>query len=171
MAVDYSQTTMTKLSDNTVSRLMAEKALHDQGYRELLLEYISLPISFDPLRAKDKIFETLFQSIRDFRQQLVDEAKVEAPRDSSGHRRELSTYLKQVLHSRVLVPNHRAHREGVAAEMGNKEWGWVVSRQVRLTRSCKLTLDLGTSMVHCTLGFVFLTSDPPIPSRPFSISI
>ena len=117
---------MNTLSDNTVGRMMAEKALHDQGYRDLLFEYISLPVSYEPLRAKDKKFEPLMQSIKYFRQQLVDEAKVEAPRDSFGHRRELSTYLKQVQHSRVLVPipNYRAHRErekGSTAEIGDKE--------------------------------------------------
>ena len=130
MAVDLSQSTMATLSDSTVSRMMAEKALHNQDYRELLLEYISLPIPTGPLRAKDKKFEPLFKSIRDFREDLADDAMLEAPRDTFGRRRELSTYLKQVQNSRTLIPNWRAQREGkaqVVAGRGNNQWGWVVS--------------------------------------------
>ena len=130
MAVDSSQSRMTILSDNTVSRMMAEKALHDQDYKELLLEFMNLPISVGPLRAKDKKFEVLLRSIRDFRQQIADTARLEAPRDSFGRPRELGTYLKQVLQMRVLVPNHRAQTEGGAeatSKVVNKEWGWVVS--------------------------------------------
>ena len=135
MALDLSQSRMTTLSDNTVSRMMAEKAVHDQDYRELLLEYTSLPISVGPLRAKDKRFEALLHSIRDFRQQIANKARLEAPRDSFGRRRELSTYLKQVLHSRVLVPNLSKQQEGGAeatSELANNEWGWVVSHHVCL---------------------------------------
>ena len=135
MAVNLSQSMMTTLNDNTVSRMMAAKAVYDQDYRKLLLEYVSLEISVGPLRAKDKRFEAILLSIRDFRQEIADEAKLEAPRESSGRRRELSTYLKQVLHSRVLVPNWRAQREGeagVSSEVVNKEWGWVVSYHVCL---------------------------------------
>ena len=135
MAVNLSQTTMNTFSDNTVSRMMAEKALHDQEYRDLLLEYISLPVSYEPLRAKDKKFAPIRLSIRNFRHQLVDEARVEAPRDSAGCRRELGTYLKQVQHSRVLVPRYYAKKpreEEVTAEVGNKEWAWVVSGQICL---------------------------------------
>ena len=143
MAVDLSRSRMTTLSDNTVSRMMAEKAVHNQEYRELLLEFISLTISVGPLRAKDKKFEALLQSIRDFRQQIADEARLEAPRDSFGRRRELSTYLKQVLHSRVLVPNFRAQQEGgaeVTSELANNEWGWVVSHHICL-------IDLASSLL------------------------
>ena len=132
MAVDLSQAKMTALSDNTVSRMMAARALHDQDYRELLSEYISLPVSFAPLRAKDKKFEPLFLSIRDFRQELANKARLDAPRSAFGRRRELSTYLKQVQHSRVLVPDNLARTQGGvegAAEVGNKSWGWVVSHQ------------------------------------------
>ena len=136
MAIDPSQSTMTALSDNTVSRMMAEKALFNQDYKELLLEYISLPIPTGPLREEDKKFEPLFKSITDFREDLADEAMLEAPKDTFGRKRELNTYLKQVQISRTLVPNWRAQREGIAqvvAKRGKNEWGWVVSRQVYLT--------------------------------------
>ena len=135
MAVDVSQSRMTTLSDNTVSRMMAEKAVHDQDYRELLLEFVSLPKPIDhPLRANDKRFEAVIRSIRDFRQQMADKLKLEAPRDSFGRRRELSTYLKQVLHSRVLVPRIDAQEEGAeeTSKVVNNEWGWVVSHQTFL---------------------------------------
>ena len=134
MAVDLSQSSMITLSDNTVSRMMAEKAVHDQDYRELLLEFVSLPKPIDhPLRANDKRFEALILSIRNFRQQMADKLKLEAPRDSFGRRRELSTYLKQVLHSRVLVPRIDAQGKkgaGETSEVVNNEWGWVVSHQI-----------------------------------------
>ena len=138
MAVNLSQSRMTTLSDNTVSRMMAEKAIHDQDYRKLLLEFISLPISVGPLPATHKRFEVLLRSIRDFRQQIADEARLDAPRDGFGRKRELTTYLKQVQNSRVLVPNHVAQREGganVTSGPANNQWGWVVSHHALLYAS------------------------------------
>ena len=166
MAVDLSQAKMTTLSDNTVSRMMAARALHDHDYRKLLLEYIGLPVSFAPLRAKDKKFEPLFRSIRDLRQQLADKAMLDAPRDSAGHRRELSTYLKQVLHSRVLVPNRALTQGGVEeiAEVGNKGWGWVVSHQVCLIDLASLPL---TRDIHGILhAWLRISCSRPSGSRP-----
>ena len=143
MAVEHSQSRMTTLSDNTVSRMMAEKAVDDQDYRKLLLEYISLPIPVGPLRAEYKRFEALLLSIRDFRLQIANKARLEAPRDSFGRRRELSTYLKQVLHSRVLVPTFSAQQEGgaeVTSGLAKNEWGWVVSHHICL-------IDLASSLL------------------------
>ena len=133
MAVDLYRPRMIPLSDNGVSRLMAEKAIHDQDFRELLLDCVNLPILCGVGQARGKKLQAITESITEFRKQLADKAGLEPPIDSFGRRRDLNTYLKQVTHSRVLVVKVSAQKERgakVSSEAVKYEWGWVVSHPV-----------------------------------------
>ena len=129
MAVDFSQFKMILLNDNQVSRMLAEKALHDQTFRDRLLEYASFQsTSGMPTRAKR--FEIVNDAINSLRKQLAEDAELEAPKDQSGQIRDLNTYLKQLTHARVLVLKVDAQEvpeSTTSSEEDVYEWGWVVS--------------------------------------------
>lgn len=132
MAVALSQPKVIILNDIRVSRMIAEKAVHDQAFRDLLSDFTSTV----NVQTKSKKFQAIDQAIIKFRKQIADEAGLKPPKDCSGFERNLSTYVKQVTHTRVLVSKASAQEEQEAtltSEEGNHAWGWVVSNQVCLT--------------------------------------
>ena len=158
------------LSDIKVSRMMAEKAVHDQDFRDLLSDVAST----GQLQTRGKKLRAIDQTMTDFRKQIVDEAGLEAPKDVSGHELNLNTYLKQVTYSRMLVSKASAQGGQGAVVVSGKdghEWEWVVSNQICLTGIANSHLPVGKSSVCRTLSFVYLTINAPVPGRPFSVSL
>ncbi|CAD6574403.1 MAG: hypothetical protein ASARMPREDX12_006578 [Alectoria sarmentosa] len=118
---------MVVLDDNTVSRMLADKALHDQAFRDLLLEGVSPPFSTLYPVEKSKVFQVISQDIRTFRQQLVDNAGLKAP-DLHGKPWDLNSYLNRAAYSRELEEKVDAQNEEetmAVSEEGGGEWGWV----------------------------------------------
>lgn len=131
MAVALSQPKMIMLNDIKVSRMIAEDAIHDQAFKDLLSDFTLT----GNVQTRGKKFRAIDRTITKVRKQLADEAGFEAPKDGSGHERSLNTYLKQVTHARVLVGKASVQEEQGAkltSEEGNHAWGWVVSNKVCL---------------------------------------
>lgn len=129
VTMTMSQSQMVILDDNTVSRMLADKALHDQAFRDLLLKGVSSPFSTLYPEKKSKVFQVISQDIRGFRQQLVDDAGLKAP-DLHGKPWDLNSYLNRAAYSRELEEKvNTQNEEGtmVISEEGGGEWGWVVS--------------------------------------------
>lgn len=170
MAVALSQPKMVILNDIKVSRMIAEEAIHNQAFRDLLSDFAST----GNVQTRGKKFQAIDRTITEFRKQIADEAGLKAPKDGSGHERSLSTYLKQVTHPRVLVGKASAQEEQGAkltSEEGDHAWGWVVSNQVCLMGLAGSHLALGKPIVCCTLGFVFPAVNAPLSGRPVSVSL
>ena len=108
------------LSDNNVSRLIADKAMHNCVFKAQLLGY-----------NKPKNLRVVIKSIETFREQIVDQAGLKAPPPSLDPPRDLNDYLKRNMISRALVWKIKAE-EGteVASSDSSCEWGWVVSCQL-----------------------------------------
>ena len=125
------------LDDNEVSRMIADKAMHDQAFRSKLSEFVGSQVTTSELQKRPKKFQWIVQIIATFRKQIADQVGLEAPLTQDGAERDLSTYLRQATHSKGLVAKADAQMEPgfeVIDEDGdhNWGWGWVVSRQVCL---------------------------------------
>lgn len=168
--IAMSQSQMVKLDDNTVSRMIADKAIHDQVFRDLLLKGVSSPFSTLYPVENFEVFQVISQDIREFRQRLVDNAGLKAP-DLHGKPWDLNSYLNRAANSRELVEKvNTQNEEGalVISAGGGGEWYWVVSHPA-CRSTCNLTLDLGITHMHCTLGCRFPRVDTPIQSRSYPI--
>ena len=169
MAISMSQSEEPILSDKTVSRMMAERAVQDQGFKDLLSNFVR---SVGDERSRPKNFNTILTIISEYREKIADRMELRAPHALvGGGPQKLNTYLKQTTNSRILVSNiatQEEKRNEAASEQMEYKWGWVVSHQVCAKVLTKLTLDLGTADVHCTLGFWILAVHAPFSSRPFT---
>ena len=164
MSINMSQSEELVLSDKTVSRMMAERAVHDQAFADLLSNVVrSVAIG----RSRRKKFNIIVSIISQYRDQIADQLELRALPSMAGGPQNLNTYLKQTTFSRVLVSKHAAQEEEgseAASEQMEYKWVWVVSPQVCSKVLSKLTLDLGTANMHCTLGFLILAVHAPVSS-------
>ena len=172
MAANMSQSEEIVLSDKTVSQMMAEKAVQDQTFTDLLSKFVG---SIGNGRSKPKKFNAIVSVISQFRDQIADQMELRAPIPLGGGGKpgNLNTYLKQTVMSRVLFSKTATQKEGNEAASGQTEykWGWVVSHQVCSKGLPKLTLDPGTADMHCTLGFCILAVHAPFPGRSYAFSL
>lgn len=130
-----SHSKMIILNDNQVSRMMAEKALHDEVFSNQLFNYIDPNFSKWPAKKERELTQAIVAIIESFRVKLVDQAGLKAPELRSGYKRGLNTYLKTVWNSRVLFNKLNTQKEETTDTISVKvsgEWGWVVSHQVFL---------------------------------------
>ena len=138
-----SQSQMMVLNDSAVSRMMADKAIHDQVFRDQLLDCAASPhFVARRTRTKPRKYQAAFQAIVECREQIVDQAGLKAPDRSNAEPQKLSTYLNKITNPKVLMVKANAQEEkgttatSVEADSG---WGWVVSfpgRPEALTISC-----------------------------------
>lgn len=164
------------LDDNEVSRMMAEKAMHNQAFRIKLSEFVGSQARTSELQQRPKKFQWIVQIIAALRKQIADQVGLEAPLTQDGAERDLSTYLRRASHPKGLVAKADAQMEPgfeVIDEEGDHSWamGMIGESSSMLESTCKLTLDLGTPDVCCTLGFGFPAVDAPVPGRPDTIPV
>ena len=171
MAANMSQSNELILSDKTVSRMMAERAVQHPEFKDLLSRFVH---AVNNGRSRPKNFNTIVSIISKYRDQIADQMELRAPINEAGGSQVLTTYLKQNTLSRVLVSKHATQEEKgheAASEQMEFEWMWVVSHQACSKVLPKLTLDLGTAGMHCTLGFCVPTVHAPVPSRPYTFPL
>ena len=172
MAFDMSQSEEPILCDKTVSRMMAERALQDQGFKDMLSTFAR---SDNNGRWRPKNFNAISTIISDYRDQIADQMGLEAPHTLVGQGpQKLNTYLRHSRVSKDLVSKVAIkEEENIEADPERRDykWGWVVSYQLCSKILTKLTFDSGTGDVHCTLGFCILTVHAPLSSRPYTFSI
>ena len=125
MAVNMSQSQAIILDDNTVSRLMAEKAMLDCVFKEQLSRFVRP----SDTRTRGKDAQAILDAIAKFRIDMVEQAGLEAPAAPTGSLRELNTYLKQNKNSRTLLAKVQQETVGTACKKETYKWGWVVSHQ------------------------------------------
>lgn len=112
--------------------MIAEKALHDQDFKELLLEYAATRFAAMNTRAKNKMLQPMLQMILKYRVKITHGAGLKAPEMASGKPRALNDYLKRTITSRLLVAKANTQEVKTTSTISPKdqsEWGWVVSRQ------------------------------------------
>ena len=127
-AIAMSHSPMVILNDDEVSRMMAEKAMHDQAFKNHLLSCVS-PDFFACYTRQNRItFRVISETIMGFRVQIVSQAELRAPTLPNGKSQDLNTYLKRVRNSKMLL-GKASIQKGVGTEAGDREWGWVVSRR------------------------------------------
>ena len=80
------------LNDSAVSRMMADKAIHDQVFRDQLLDCAASPhFAARNTSIKAKKYQAVFQAIVKCREQIVDQAGLKALDRSNGEPQKLST--------------------------------------------------------------------------------
>lgn len=172
MAFDMSQSEEPILSDKTVSGMMARRAVQDHDFKDLLSNFAR---SDNDGHWRPKNFNTISTTISEYRDRIADQMGLRAPHTVVGRAPpNLNTYLKQSIFSRNLVSKIAIKEEETneaASERMEYKWGWVVSHQVCSKILTKLTFDLGTADVHCTLGFCILTAHAPFSGRPYTFPI
>ncbi|CAF9938394.1 hypothetical protein IMSHALPRED_000783 [Imshaugia aleurites] len=123
-----SQSQIFTLDDGGVSRMIAEKALHDQDFKELLLEYAATRFAAMNTRAKNKMLQPMLQMILKYRVKITHGAGLKAPEMASGKPRALNDYLKRTITSRLLVAKANTQEVKTTSTISPKdqsEWGWV----------------------------------------------
>lgn len=115
---------MVILNDKEVSRMMAEKAMHDQAFRDQLG-------CGDDMKTK-----AITRAIESFRVQLADQADLRAPYQYLLRPRDLNRYLRKKTNARTLLRKSKTPKDEESSaeksEGRDREWGWVVSHLVRL---------------------------------------
>ena len=171
MAINMSQSEELILSDKTVSRMMAERAVQDQAFTDLLSKFVG---SIGDGRTKPKKFSTIVSVISQYRVQIADQMELRAPHSIAGDPQNLNTYLKQTMMSRVLVSKNATQEEKgneAASEQTEYKWIWVVSPHVCSKVLTKLTLHLGAADMYCTLGFCIVAVHAPFSSRSYTFPL
>ena len=123
MAVNMSQSQAIILDDKRVSRLMAEKAMHDSVFKEQLSRFVRP--NYTSTREKDA--QAVLGAIAGFRINIVDQAGLQAPATPTGFLRDLNNYLRQKKDTRTLLAKVRQETIGTAGKRETYKWGWVVS--------------------------------------------
>lgn len=113
------QSQIVILSDNGVSRMLADKAVRNQVFRKQLLGYDT-----------NKNLRVIIQAITTTRQKIADQAGLKAPSWVNGKPRDLNEYLNRSQISRGLC-SKVLKEEGseVTSVEDHHKWGWVVSLQ------------------------------------------
>ena len=136
MAITTSQSQMPILDDNSVSRLMAQKAMLDCVFKEQLSRF--LKPTHTRTRVKDA--QAVISAIAGFRVDIVNQAGLKAPNSRTGNPREVNSYLRHTKESRFLLANVQQETTGAACKEETYEWGWVVSQ-----RQCSNILAISLS--------------------------